>query len=407
MESFSTKTTWGCPRRWWYRAVQGLEEQQNANQSTGVQIHSEIEGWFKSDGKAELRSPTARSGLRIFERYLPGVMGIERGFEGGLEACGIPFSGKIDLLSSLDGVVHIVDWKTTTNVKRASPKMPTTQQIGYAKWWLDQRPGEAVVSSLVYLETTPEPQDPKIKSVELDEKIVSEHWTNVEETVRQMIDVAKVKVVEEVPFNLRACRVGPNVCSYFDRCPKGGLDLMSLFDEFSKPAAVPPPPKPKQDYSLITPPDLPPPAPTPPETPKAIEQAEVQPKKRGRPPGSKNRKMEIQDVSPEAAAKIAEAVLNTPVPEASLNAGSVGVRALTSEQEVTYVERMKTTKVTVRHGATINLGNYQSARVEVELEALVGDDSPEFVREKLGEHCRKALVEECKPYQQKREEPKP
>ena len=50
------------------------------------------------------------------------------------------------------------------------------------------------------------------------------------------------------------------------------------------------------------------------------------------------------------------------------------------------------TRVVVRHGLTINMGNYQSAKVDVELE------SSTMTAEQLGVEVRKQLMREAKPW---------
>ncbi len=56
---------------------------------------------------------------------------------------------------------------------------------------------------------------------------------------------------------------------------------------------------------------------------------------------------------------------------------------------------MKVTEITVTHSLTINLGNYESERVEItQTVALDSKDDPKEVRETLLKDIRKALYKE-------------
>lgn len=137
---------------------------------------------------------------------------------------------------------------------------------------------------------------------------------------------------------------------------------MAMLSLFNKPSAAPeskpspapvlPPDAPPRKMSMVEakPPDPEPTAPPPPVEAEAAPALELvpPPRKRGRPPGAKNKPKD-------------EIIVKTPDPHES------------APWPITPA--VKITKVSVSHGLTVNLGKFNSARVDVTLEAEGGEES--------------------------------
>ncbi len=103
-------------------------------------------------------------------------------------------------------------------------------------------------------------------------------------------------------------------------------------------------------------------------------------KKRGRPPGAKNR-LEIQDVSSDAAPAKAETAQKAEAPRRE-------------------VAPFKVTEISLRHGARISLGknSFSSVEVEVEMKAEIFGD-PDAAREALSVFVKQGMHKELSVYQ--------
>lgn len=382
IEKFDERTTWGCEARWWFRYVLRAPEPQTTAQGKGQEIHAQIEHYLKTG--QDVLGPIARVGKHAIPEPGPDLM-VEQEISGDeLTALEIPLIGKIDLVNTRDGL-EILDWKTTSDIARnaKTPKQlrTSTQMLGYAKWALNRFPeAESVRLSHGYFQTSGPKAFEKV-TCEVDRKTVTIGWSKVEsELVARMVEVAKKQEPQSVKGNLNACKVGRSWCPYIQQCPhanpllqliQGPTNMPSLLDRFAvDPASVLAPDAPKSDPKLAADPvpgftslkvggegaGINAPVPVTPPAPEL----KLEPALPDTPP-KKTRKTKIKDES------------KTP-------------------DIVTTVATVEVKRIVIRHGATLNMGNYQSAKVEVEMEAEGCD------REALSLKVREALAAECAVY---------
>lgn len=388
LETFDQTTAFGCKRKWWWKYVKGVKSPPDPSQQLGIDVHKSIEDYIKGDD-ANCLHPIAINGKEHVEeakRY-KGSKQVENKIE--VKLFGHEFVGVIDYLNDSP---ELLDWKTSSDIKRYAKKPEDLPKyiplVIYAKWFFDQNPLiDDLLVALVYLQT-------KGKKSERVEKLftrrgVEAELPRLESLVKEMEAVEKAQAVEDVEGDFDKCEV-----PYGRGCPYNNLchgDIMSLFERFG---AVKRPPVVIQDIedAVVVPPDAPaskpelaavpvplsPPVPeTPPqaaapapEAPLKVEaNATTTPAKRG--PG-RPRKAVSGEEAPALKAPEAPIILGGKPPSVS--------------------------RRSIRHSLTINLGNYESAKVEVEAE------SETMTLEALAEQVRDDLLKEIAPYKKLKEE---
>lgn len=382
LASFDPRTTWGCNRRWWFRNIAGRSEPQNRGQEQGEQVHAEIEHYLKTGVNG--MGPIAMSGFEYMPPPMEPGMGVEHVIQDGeLDALGVPFAGKIDVWRP--GIPEIIDWKTSSNVmlyKKQPPALLKDIQVNsYAMWAFRRDPSlEAVKARLVYLQTGRTRYSDE-SAVVLTRGGVEGFWAGeVTPLVRNILDTAKAERIEDIPPTEAHCTVGRTQCPHFNVCPrKGVVSMAGLLDflNFDEAPAAAPAPAAQGELPLVPPPAVKLPEPdvqvaVSPEVVDAVvaavEAPPPEPKRGpGRPPGSRN-KPKLADLVPSPASNPA------------------------AQPSVTV------TRVALRHSLTVNLGNYQSAKVEVELDASVSDMDATLAVEELGKQVKAALNAEVRPY---------
>jgi hypothetical protein len=388
VSSFDPETTWGCNRRWWFRNIQGKKEPQNKSMMEGEATHAEIEHFLKTGVNG--MGPVALSAFEYMPKPgTPGMLVEHTIADGELFGCGVPFTGKIDVFMAEEDPPRIIDWKTSSNVmlykKQPSALKVDTQVLTYAMWALSSRPVDQVNVELVFMQTGRSRYSDNSK-VTLERAEVEAGWRGVEAVVTRMLDTAQAERVEDIQPTEGHCQVGRSRCPHFDYCPRSGvfsmssfLDLLDLPDTASvtaAPAAAPQVAEEQLELPLSS-------LPATPEPETANPLAAAPEVRRGRPPGAKN-KPKVADLAP--MAPLPMPVVTMEGPKVNPPTAPVAAPATTTF-----------TKVSVRHGLTINLGNYQSAKVEVEAEALVGvsvEDTLKTVREQV----LASLKQEAAPY---------
>lgn len=384
ISAFDPSSSFGCERRGWYKYVMGLEEPSSPSQAIGTALHALIEKRLL-DGQAPAAEGEA-AGL-----YLAGQAMIERvaslkilGVEQPLKPYfidGVPLKGYVD-------VVHehgIIDWKTSSDIRRYG-KTPEqlakdTQMILYGR---AMHPEKSTVLLAHGQFQTKGSKRTDFVEVEVSRNHLDSHIRNVIVPLVQRIREV-VKLDESaVPGDTAKC----GRCPFNNRCTVKGDTVMSFFNKLkSTPAASPTPPPtapmptPPQ---IVTPPDAPVSDPalaakpvegfSPIPPPAGVEVPA--PKRRGRPPGSKNKpKMQFVDVPNEPTATPNPPVGATSVEPALVSLRSVPAPAPTPAPTPAPAPAAKTRfkSVTVTKGATINLGDYNSARVEISV-TVEGDD---------------------------------
>lgn len=383
--SFDPTTAFGCKRRWFFKYVEKRPEPQTGNQELGTALHAANEAYLKT-GIVPSMSPQVESlfnlGRSTLDRLRPSIKKVEEPVS--FEVCGIPLRGYCDLVTQ-DG---IWDWKTTSSIesygKTPGQLAKDTQLILYA---LAEHP-QADVVTLAHgqYQTKGRPAFRESK-VEISNKRLAEHnETVIIPLVESMVLTAKETESRAVPANRNACRM----CPHRGYCPQDSENpIMSFFSKYKNaPVAAPthaqvlPPdaPVPAPEVTVPVPapsPAAPAPVPSPPPAPApqahapatmTVEEAQAIVAKfsgkRGRRPAEFYAAQEVlgQFNGPAAPAPAPSPVVPpaavkppAPLPQAPLDA------------PVSYES------VNVSYGVTVNMGNFNSIRIDVSLGAKCPD----------------------------------
>lgn len=230
--AYSVDQPGGCPRRWWFEAVQKRKPPQQASQEKGIKGHALIETYLKTGARPGRTSMgkhvNAAIDAGMFPAPSPELL-VERRFTGQprydaagalvpldpartpLWAAGVPFDGYIDLMYlDAGGAVCVDDHKFTSDVagdhtKQAADLIKTIQMPGYALVGAALFPGATKfrLAHNYISHASSEQRDRRCAVVTLDQ--VRERWDAVEFTVQEMKAVARETAQGEVPFNRASC----------------------------------------------------------------------------------------------------------------------------------------------------------------------------------------------------------
>lgn len=440
----------GCERRGWFKYVAGIKEPTTEAMTQGTHLHAMNEEYLKT-GKLLLGTPeqTAwfKAGLPFLEKMRDShhkfwceaplfdfeILGVKVSEMSKCDFVGTEEDEQMDAFGRdrLFRLGRIVDYKTTKSIEKYG-KTPgqlakDVQMLIYAKAFHPN--ADFVYLTHAQYQTT-EPYIFRESTVELSRAELDDNYARVIiPKVERMKQLVREQEAAAVPANKNACFVGrSNQCPHYGtRCPVNleGNPLVSILDRFKKKAEVPaappavaeapknsvlPPDAPKSDPALAakpvegfspcppprkmnfedvpsTPspradleksPEPPPTAPATPEAKKAEAPAPSAPpteekRKPGRPPGAKN-KPKVVDVSP--TSENAKEHVSRP--------------ALYDEVPV-----FQFTEVTVNYGATVNVGNFNSLRVDVSITARHDGSDEEGAYQRTLELAKKRVTEEC------------
>jgi len=278
--AFDPTQSAGCPRRWWFRYVDGRKEPETAAKARGTDFHKEIEHYLLT-GEDVLR-PEVRVGKHLIDRGVSQI--VEAQIPGGdLIHLGLTFpwndgaawpvrestllTGRVDRIDFGgthldgegnpidDGFPEILDWKTTSSItayaKSGAQLATDPQMIGYASALL--RPDDPdelqpvsqaqfVRLSHVYFQTKGVRAAAK-RTIVVSRDHVFQGYHRLCGVVDDMRKVASLPVVDDVPKNLSACSAYGG-CPHAAYCPKTSAEAlrgiwsktdMSLLNHMRKP----------------------------------------------------------------------------------------------------------------------------------------------------------------------------
>lgn len=404
IEKFDRTTTWGCPRRWWFRYVAKLPEPQAPAAAKGEAIHKQVEHYLKTG--EDVLGPEARHAREYLASIRHRVHGIELPLE--LELEGVPFTGRVDCV--LMGPPAVWDWKTSSDPvaygKTAEKMSESTQMVLYAHWAFERILAPNVQTLQVahgYIGTQKFGFVPVTRNI--DRAFVENRLQRVRGCVREIKLAALETDVGRLPGNPAACQVGRFTCPFLSRCPAMPTDFDDLF---GGPVAATAPVLPPDAPVAPTPSSVgqPSPAPSAPELspPQATHPTTVSgppapaaesPKKRGRPRKVIEDKSTVPDEKLRAAQAVAEHITPAEV-QAVLTPQAAAERDTFAAVQSVLVP---VTRVVVTQGLTINLGGYNSGRVEVTMEAPVPEGADAAaVHKVLSSMVKDALEAEAEPH---------
>lgn len=442
LKKFDPSEYGGCMRRWYLRYVMGAPEPQTASQELGVKLHKQVEHYLLT-GQDVFDKTLAPVKQYLPKPGTPGLMAEACDIEF-VKLDGLPVVGQMDIACPGDDETPVPftrDLKTTSDVEKYSKSEDElrrdTQMTLYARELQLRFEADEVEVSHIYASTDVRKEpDARMVSVRLglDETTdICDH--KLTPLVVGMREVAREKSWESVQPNFDSCdayrrRDGTGGCPYKHICKPlakrifNGAKMSSLIGMRGN--GVKPSPNAKTEAQVVvrtTPPLVQPTAPAadyiPPEK---IAKSDLIPE---------DKKPKLVDVPPGhvlagEATQGKEYVVNSIACKflcvtamagtsfASFAPANGGVPLLVPvdqpvivvapppppPEESRLIEKPTTAKrkkkeedakpfeisrIAVRHALTVNLGGYQSVRVEIELDAAVNGDL---------EECKQLLREE-------------
>ena len=435
LNTFDDSSAFGCQRRGWFKYVKGLPEPTTDAMTKGTHLHAMNEEYLKT-GKLLLGTPEQTAWFNAGRHYLEGLVSdlvndptrtVTMLTEHPLPSDFTVYGVKVSDRSRCDVVIRgaspaIIDWKTTSDIEKYG-KTPgqlakDTQMLIYAMAF--HPTAERVVLTHGQYQTKGRVRF-HASEVELTRKELDDNYERVifplVETVRSVAaekEVKNVKAVSDDRSDSRCRR-----CPHNAVCPTTQSSLseslaMSIFNRIRQqnaapapqpetpaaPVAVLPPDAPKSDPAKAAEPvegfsPVPPPrrnlivnAPTSEPSPSADLAAEApkptpapapEPEKKrgpGRPPGAKNKPKEAPadataaqfeaEVESRARGERAAAALNIQVPS---KGDRVDALAEMLDRDIRFES------VTVTYGLTINIGDYNSVRVDCSMTSRFSGDA--------------------------------
>lgn len=262
LTAYDLESYGGCPRRWWFRYVDGKKEPGKASTKLGEMVHAQLEHYQKTG--EDVLGDIARAGMRFIPTPNPTKSWAEYQFgavEGDritslLTAAGVPVVGKIDLVRWGDSVlcddgevmqtgpiVEVIDYKTTKQIdtivdelgreRRGYAKTPddmanTWQMTGYGEVALATASVRSLALSHLYFQTKG-PRDARKVMVIMDRQVNAARWVKATPLVEQMKATAQCAKAVDVKANYDACGAYGG-CPHREYCPReAGQVLVQLF----------------------------------------------------------------------------------------------------------------------------------------------------------------------------------
>lgn len=452
VEGFDPRATFGCPTKWWFKTVLKIPEGGNMATQLGDEVHAQAEHLLATgeNGLGKIAEP----GLWFLEKVRPFIahfepdqfphlkfkylnpngrgLGIEMKFKAtsGYQLEGIPVTGRIDLLldfgrPTVDSPIvrGVHDHKTSSNVEQYGKTSDdllhnhqTSMYLDFCRFMFGWGKGENEILKMShgYFQTKGKkffkPVETFVTVEQLDAQV-----EDTKRMIRAMKDVACETSPKAIDKNLRACDVGFG-CPYKNRCPRGVTAMSSMLSRFKKttaPAAATPAPAPAAAAPASAPPV---PLPAAPTGVLAKDAPSSNPAIAALPPKEK-KKVVIQDVEdaeivPEVSGS---AVVNVPTRVGAAPLAPANDARTAPVEEKRGPGRPKGSKkfeessegpslefqaLTIRHGLTVNLGDHNFAKVEVELSARFNGITLESVEKQVGDYVRAAVDRELEQYAQ-------
>lgn len=461
VEGFDPRTTFGCPAKFHFKTVQGIPEPGNKSTLLGDEVHGQCENtlvtglnslgkiaepglWFLEkvrhsiatfyvDDYAGLKFKHQKQTMRDGKSVQIGL-GVEMKFgkTSGYTLEGLPVTGRIDLLldygraqANAPLVRQVHDHKTSSNVdeygKSADDLLTNHQTSIYLdfcrfKFGWGKSENELLRMSHGYFQTKGKklfkPVETFVTIPQLEKQLA-----DTKSVIRSMVHVAAEPDIRKVDKNLRACDVGFG-CPHKNRCPRGVSAMQNLLSRFKKtttPAAAsaaPPAPAPAAPPKPAAPPPAAVKAPDAPASHPAIAAQPPKTTAGGRPLKQLQVEKEVNappppPAPPPAPAEEEQAMLTevngaeeAPAPAAPKKGPGRPPGSPNKPKDPAGV------RVAIRHGLTVNMGDRNFAKVEVEVE-MTDVKSKEELAKELGEFARAEVDRQLGEYAAAMDEAKP
>lgn len=210
-----------CQRRWYERYILGKKEESTVAMKRGNEVHRQLEEYLQ---KGTLPDDTVEGQIAVAGlQYLPSPDPNHQ-VEQSLDDYPVPnvairFKGFIDLLSYENGVLEVLDHKTTSNFRYAlsgEQLKQDTQMVIYARHVLEHYDvDEITLTHVVYL--TKPPYQSQKTSIVVSRDHIYQVFDEIHEIVQDMVS-AKEKQVGEMEKNKSHCFSYGKRCPYFKEC---------------------------------------------------------------------------------------------------------------------------------------------------------------------------------------------
>lgn len=212
-----------CQRKWYYRYLQGHKGETSDAMRRGTQVHEHLEHFLTHGEMQETTSLSAQIASAGLEHLPENVLQVEASLEDFplSQHLGVDFKGFIDVLAEDSPTqVHILDHKTTSNLKYAKTELELASNIQlviYAKHVLDNRPqySSARLTHVYY--TTRRPFESKMVSVVLSRAEIDLAFVAVAAQVAEMLAAAE-RGIDDTTKNPSYCRAYNKVCDHYQQC---------------------------------------------------------------------------------------------------------------------------------------------------------------------------------------------
>lgn len=399
IDTFDEATPFGCQRRGWFKYVLKNPEPQNESMAFGEALHAANENFLRAgaeplvgdvqlsrlfhEGRPWLIKHLKHSGN--LSKQAPWVLGVEAPMPEGWSFLGYQVSprSKCDVVVGGGDVPAIIDWKTTSDIRKYA-KTPgqlakSTQMAMYADAFhrgaLDAGGKVRLVHGYYQTKKTLrfEPVEVEIDKVSLDNLL--------QETIKPLLatieTVYRAPAAREVKPNRAACRL----CPHKAICPADKENaIMGIFDKYkSNAAAVTPPDAPASNPAIAAKPVDTVPSDSAPvvdavkghrlnvvDVPAALPapQAETAAEKKAR------LVREMAEAEAQEAREAAEAKRAAEEAAKALEPRRGRGRPPGAKNKVKDTEEradgVTFTKTTINFGVTMNLGNFNSVRIEAQ-----------------------------------------
>lgn len=253
IKTFDATTDTGCNRKWFFdKVLRFPREPPTKNQELGTEIHRQIEHYLKNN--ENVLGNWAREALRFLPQPRSDGLSVEYALEDlGFRIAGVPVIGAIDIVNDTgmwldnEGIPHslqedeieISDHKSTSNIayaKTPAELLVDVQMVGYAKAATLIKPSVQNIRISHNNIGTKVKGARKITALMSRAEMTSRFEGHLVPTVAKMKEAAKLKIVEDLAPNLKACHSYNKPCPYLRDCQKDPLaQLLILTEERNTP----------------------------------------------------------------------------------------------------------------------------------------------------------------------------
>lgn len=244
VESFDSRQTGGCPRRWWFSSVRGLRPEQTTGQSDGEKGHELLAAYFRTGELPPKRAKLSKAVTgAIVKGDLPKPgpdMLVEERFDGqpklnpvtgewnkiipedALWLGGVAWDGFIDLAYRRGDVPTIVDHKFKSDLGDAKTRDQLIKTVQMPVYVLSQLPywPDATRWELMHNNICRTGVESRLVRAVVTTAQVLERKEEIEKIVDEMKLVAEVETQNDVPAVKRSCQAyggcpHQSICSAF------------------------------------------------------------------------------------------------------------------------------------------------------------------------------------------------